>query len=102
MKILSAVANGKNLLVLLAFALIGYSLVITPPFDTFSDRPWGTVGKASMAFGWNFIAAALTVWTCRLIVSKRYKGTDKLAKITLIPYAAIACGIAAVAGVLFS
>lgn len=93
-KVLVAVAAGRNIFVLLFFAVIGYTLCITPPLDTFSLDAY--FGKALVGFGWNFMAAWLITWFFRLIVARsKYKPEGyKFA------FAYLVAGLAAVAGVL--
>jgi hypothetical protein len=100
--IFSAVAYGQNLLVLLAFAVIGYFLFITPSFNTFSDNAY--IGKSVLSFGWNLLFAWLVVWMAALVSPKPVEGKKYyyLLKIKglVIPNAALICATAAVVRVL--
>ena len=92
--IINAVAGGRNLLVLLVFSIIGFSLVITPPLETLNDA-----GKSVIAFGWNAIAALLVVGFFRLINNfQKSNDYDKLSWY----YPAFVCGLAAVIGILLT
>ena len=93
--ILGALAGGRNIIVLLLFAVIGYTLCITPPLDTFACNDF--IGRGAAAFGWNFLAAVLFTWFIRLLIARtKYRPSEyKFA------YAYLVAGLAAVAGVLF-
>lgn len=66
-KILDVVANGRNPWLLLIFAILGFTLFLTPPFkDSFDYKYWPVV----LAIGWNFMWSWLIVGFARLIGGK--------------------------------
>lgn len=91
--IISAIAGGKNILVLLAFALIGFFLVVTPNFETFESGSWFM--PSVIAFGWNFLFAALITGVALLLSNE---DEEQIASKTF--FSPWVCGLAAVLGVL--